>query len=283
MSVREGRPLSRRCHSWGSGSQRAKSASVREMGVFSLSEFEVETGAGGFDVGEAGGGAGLLLGGGRGLNMGGVDEDAFDVPLPAARCTRLTLVWSVKLMVENSTRRRQRELMRSVARTEVARMTGSEPNAGSSSTTKFSRVKPGSGKEGEVDRVEMDGAAEAVADAAGDAVPEAVDVDQRREQDHQERKKSARAMKKRRRRARGERRGDAPPAGRPLVGGVDLLHERLSGAVTLRGDDLLFINEMEGALPACLVEDVDENVAMKPMRSPMLCLLIWSAGVSKDQ
>ena len=76
---------------------------------------------------------------------------------------------SVKLMVENSTRRRQSELMRRVARTELARMMGSEPKAGSSSTTKFSRVKPGSGQEIEADSVEMDGAAEAVADAVGDA------------------------------------------------------------------------------------------------------------------
>ena len=43
-------------------------------------ELEVETGAGGFDVGEAGRGAGFLLGGGCGGDVGGVEEDAFDVP-----------------------------------------------------------------------------------------------------------------------------------------------------------------------------------------------------------
>ena len=110
-----------------------------------LVEFEVETRAGGFDVGKARGGAGFFLGCGGRFNMGGVEEDALEIPLPAAVWTRLTL-GSVKLMVENSMRRRQSELIRRVARTESARMTGSEPKAGSSSTTNFSRVKPGSGR-----------------------------------------------------------------------------------------------------------------------------------------
>src|SRR5258708_2711149 len=122
VSVRVGRALMRRCHRWGSGSQRAKSASVREKGDFSwvslkvwrgaggagldaempllgvgepegevglvegegrffVVELEVEAGAGGFDVGEARGGAGVFLGGGRGFDVGGVEEDALEVPL----------------------------------------------------------------------------------------------------------------------------------------------------------------------------------------------------------
>ena len=44
-------------------------------------EFEVEAGAGGFDVGEARGGAGLPLRGGSGGDVGGVEENAFEVPL----------------------------------------------------------------------------------------------------------------------------------------------------------------------------------------------------------
>ena len=59
-SVRTGWASRRRRHWWGSGSQRAKSASVREKGVLTGMplgvELEVEAGAGGLDVGEAGAG-----------------------------------------------------------------------------------------------------------------------------------------------------------------------------------------------------------------------------------
>ena len=81
VSVRAGWASRRRCHSCGSGSQSAKSASVREKGVFSWPQFEIEAGAGGFDVGEAWRGAGLLLGGGSGADVRGLEEDAFEVPL----------------------------------------------------------------------------------------------------------------------------------------------------------------------------------------------------------
>ena len=77
-------------------------------------ELEIEARAGGLDVGEARGWASLVLGGGSGFDVGGVEEDALEVPLAVGEWTRLTL-GSVKLMVENSTRLRQRELMRRVA------------------------------------------------------------------------------------------------------------------------------------------------------------------------
>ena len=50
-------------------------------GGFFVVELEVEASAGGFDIGKARGGAGLLLVGGRRGDMGGVQEDAFEVPL----------------------------------------------------------------------------------------------------------------------------------------------------------------------------------------------------------
>ena len=50
-------------------------------GRFFGAEFEVEAGAGGLYVGEAGGWAGGLLGGGGGLDVGGLEEDGLEVPL----------------------------------------------------------------------------------------------------------------------------------------------------------------------------------------------------------
>ena len=67
----------------------------------------------------------------------------FQWPLGAR--TRLTLGGLGEGDFGELERRRQRELRRRVARTSSARRMGSEPKAGSSSTTKFSRVKPGSG------------------------------------------------------------------------------------------------------------------------------------------
>ena len=63
---------------------------------------------------------------------------------------------------------------------------GSEPKAGSSSTTKFSRVKPGQRQQVERDALEVDGAADGGADVARDAELEAADVDERRNESEQE-------------------------------------------------------------------------------------------------
>ena len=50
-------------------------------GSFFVAELEIEAGAGCFDVGEARGGAAFFLIGGSGLDLGGVEEDAVEVPL----------------------------------------------------------------------------------------------------------------------------------------------------------------------------------------------------------
>ncbi len=52
----------------------------RDGGLFAV-ELEVEAGSGGFNVGEAGGGAGVSLGSGSGVDVGGVEEDTFEIPL----------------------------------------------------------------------------------------------------------------------------------------------------------------------------------------------------------
>src|SRR5258708_38564599 len=85
VSVRVGRALMRRCHCWGSGSQRAKSASVREKGDFSLSSLKLRRGPGALIEGEGGGGAGLFWGGGAGAMWGGGGGGVWGVHLPLAR------------------------------------------------------------------------------------------------------------------------------------------------------------------------------------------------------
>ncbi len=113
----------------------------------------------------------------------------------------------------------------------------------------------------------MDGAAEAVADAGGNAVLIAVDADVRRQQDEEhDCENRERQVEEATQRVRAEGRsgvmfnGIAEVDG-TLVGGFGFLHECWSARwVGPHGRNLL-LNEMEGALPACLIEDVDEDVA----------------------
>jgi len=113
-------------------------------GSFDLVELEVQARAGGLDVGEAGRGADELLGCGRCvcLGTGGLKDKALQIPVAIGGADEVN-AGSVSEMRENSTRRPQSELMRRLARTSPARRMGSEPKAGSSSTTKFSSVRPG--------------------------------------------------------------------------------------------------------------------------------------------
>jgi hypothetical protein len=57
------------------------SVGEREWDLFVI-ELEVEAGADGFDVWKARGGAGIFLRGRSGIDVRGVEEDAFEVPLP---------------------------------------------------------------------------------------------------------------------------------------------------------------------------------------------------------
>ena len=139
-SVRMGRPIRRTCHWSGSGSQRAKSASVREKGIFSSPSLRLTRGGGGFNVGEAWGWAGLFLRGGCCGYVRGLHEHGVEVPAAGGVAHEVTegpepFSSVVKRMVENSTGRRQRELGRMIASTRLARIVGSEPKAGSSLTT----------------------------------------------------------------------------------------------------------------------------------------------------
>ncbi len=78
--MRTGRARSLKCHSRGTGSQSAKSASLKRERYFFFAHFEIEPGAGGLDVGEARGGSGVRLSGGSGLDARGLDEDGLEVP-----------------------------------------------------------------------------------------------------------------------------------------------------------------------------------------------------------
>ena len=114
--------------------------------------------------------------------MGGV-EDAFEVPLPLARWTRLTLRVGETDSGELDAAA-QNCMMRRVARTELARMTGSERSRDLPSTTKIFEGEAGRrGRRLRLTLSRWTGAAETVADAIGDAALIAVDADQRWEKD----------------------------------------------------------------------------------------------------
>ena len=174
---------------------------MREKGSLLLVEFEVEARAGGFDVGEARGGAGLVLGGGGGLDWEAWRRMLSRFHLPLERWTRLTL-GSVKLMVENSMRRRQREADAERGADGVGADDGLGAEGGIFVDDEVLDGEAGEREEGEGDAVEVDGAAEALTDAGGDAALKAVDADQRRHEDEQQQRQAGR---ERRREAASER------------------------------------------------------------------------------
>ncbi len=159
-----------------------------EMGVLLVVELEVEAGAGGLDVGEAGCWAGLFLGGGSGFDVGGVEEDALEVPLP---CCGVDEVDAGVREADGG------EL-------DAAAPEGADAKGGADGGGADDRLgaeggvfvddevlerEAGERQEIETDPVEMNGAAEAVADAVGDAPLIAIDADERgkkdEEKDHQ--------------------------------------------------------------------------------------------------
>ena len=150
-------------------------------------ELEVEAGAGGFDVGEAWGGAGPFLGGGRGVNVGGVEEDALEVPLAVGE------VDEVDAGVGEAD---GGEL--DAAAPEGADAKGGADGVGADDglgaecwiflDDEIFENEAGEGKEVQADFVEVDGAAEAVADAVGDALLIAIDADERREEDEEKKR-----------------------------------------------------------------------------------------------
>jgi hypothetical protein len=154
-------------------------------GSFFVVELEVDTGSGGFDVGETWSGAGLFLGSGGNINVRGVEEDALKVPLP---CRSVDEV-DAGLVGEAD----GGEL--DAAAPERAEAEGDADGAGADNwlgakggvlvDNEVFEGEAGEREEIETDLFEMDGAAETIADAVGDALLIAAEVDKRRKQDEE--------------------------------------------------------------------------------------------------
>ncbi len=177
-------------------------------------------------------------------------------------------------------RRRQREPKRRVATTVLARMMGSAPKAGSSSTTKLVKVKLGTGRRLRVTWSKWTGRPRLLLMLVGDAVLVAVDADERREDGEQ-----------------NERRGRWW-RGRPSVGEMWRLlvrgFSRVEAGAECTSMEAVPVESGTRGKAAYLIrwrvrlQRVLSKMwmrmwPMKLMRSPMLCLSIWSAGVWKDQ
>ncbi len=147
-------------------------------------EFEVETGSGGFDIGKARGGAGFFLDGGGGIDVGGVEEDAVEVPFAGGEID---------------------EVDAGVGEADGGELEAAAPEGGDAEggvdgvgaddglvaeggvfvDDEVFKGQAGEREEIEGDLVEVDGAAKAFADAVGDAALVAVETDQRRKQNEE--------------------------------------------------------------------------------------------------
>ena len=154
-------------------------------GRFFAAELEIEAGAGGFDVGEARGGAAFFLVGGGGFDLGGVEEDAVEVPLAVGEVD---------------------EVDAGVGEADGGELEAAAPEGGDAEggvddvgaddglvaegwvfvDDEVFKGEAGEREEVEGDLVEVDGAAEAFAYAVGDAALIAVEADERREDNEEE-------------------------------------------------------------------------------------------------
>ena len=197
-------------------------------------ELEVEAGAGGFDVGEAGGGAGFFLGGGGGVDVGGVEEDALEVPLAVGEVDEIDAGIGEADGGELD-----------AAAPEGADAEGGADGVGADDglgaeggvfvDDEIFEGEAGEREEVEADFVEMDGAAEAVADAVGDALLIAIDADERREEDEEKDRQGCEGeIEKAAEGAGAERRRAVCVDGFAiLVGWIDFLHEFLSSQLSV--------------------------------------------------
>ena len=207
----------------------------REGRLFAV-ELKVEAGSGGFDVGEAGGGAGSFLGGGSSLDAGGVQEDAFEIPLAVGEMDEVDAGFGEADGGE----------------LDAAAPKGAEAEGGADGVgaddglvaeggvfvdDKVLKREAGEREKVEGDFVEMHGAAEAVADAGGDAVLIAVDANVGRQQDEQhDCEDSEGEVEEATQRVGAEGRsgvvfGGVAGVEGALEGGISFLHECWSGAV----------------------------------------------------
>ena len=144
VSVRAGLPSSRTLHCAGVGSHSAKSASVSENGSFSSPSFRFTRAPVASMYGNRGAGPAVRCAVGAVSTLAACISRLCRFHSPCALRTRFRL-GSTNRIEENSTCLRHNELGRSLTSTVLARITGSEPNAGSSLTTRFASVNPGTG------------------------------------------------------------------------------------------------------------------------------------------
>ena len=164
---------------------------------------EVDAGVGGFDVGEARRGAGLALGGGRGGDLGGLEEEALEVPAAVGVVDEVEAgrVEGDAGELDAATPERADAERGADA---VGADDGLVAEAGILLDDEVLEGEAGQRQQVERDAIEMDGATERGADAGDDAALEAVDVDQRRNQREQ---KDGRAGADRRTGSGGKRDG----------------------------------------------------------------------------
>jgi hypothetical protein len=150
-----------------------------ERGFFVV-ELEIEAGAGGFDVGEARCGAGFFLSGGGGVDVGGVEEDTLEVPLAVGEVNEIDAgIGEADGGELDATAPEGAEAKGGADGVGANDRFGAE--GGVFVDDQIFENEAGKREEVQADPVEMDGAAETVADAAGDAALIAVDADERRE------------------------------------------------------------------------------------------------------
>jgi len=158
------------------------------VGHLFVAELEVDAGAGGFYVGEARGGAGLALVGGGGVGVRGLHEDVLQVPAALGVAHDVeTGAGAVFVDLEadggdldlTTPERADAEGGFDL----VGLDDGLAAEGGRLADDEVFEGEAGYGKDVEGDAVEMDGAAEALAHVGGDAVPEALDAEERRRDD----------------------------------------------------------------------------------------------------
>jgi hypothetical protein len=159
-------------------------------GSFLVIELEVETRAGSFDVGKARSEAGSFLGGGGGIDVGRVKEDAFEVPFPFRGVDEI----DAGLVGEADVGKLDAAAPEGADAEGYANGAGANDGLGAEGgilvDDEVFKREAGEREEIQTDFVEVNGAAQAGADAVRDALLITVDADERRKQDKQKNNQS---------------------------------------------------------------------------------------------
>jgi len=155
-------------------------------GGFFVVEFEIETGAGGFDVGEARGGAGFFLHGGSDFNVSGVEEYGLKVPFAVGEVNEVDAGGFAEADGGELDAVAQERAEAKGCTDGGGADDGFGAEGGVFVDDEVIEREAGEREKIEADVVEMNGAAEAVADAGGDSFLVAIEADVRRQQNEQQ-------------------------------------------------------------------------------------------------